>query len=126
MLMPGMLTEAQMKQLDAARGKEFDRLFLTFMIQHHRGAVSMVNDLFEHLRRRPGRNGFQIRFGRQCRSDDRDRADGEVARGLHSRHESVINPDEREESLVPNPPHSEVSHNGYPCTAAVSRRFDRP
>lgn len=46
MLMPGMLTQAQMKQLDAARGPEFDRLFLTFMIQHHRGAVSMVTDLF--------------------------------------------------------------------------------
>jgi uncharacterized protein (DUF305 family) len=46
MLMPGMLTESQMKQLDQARGKEFDRLFLTFMIQHHRGAVTMVNDLF--------------------------------------------------------------------------------
>jgi uncharacterized protein (DUF305 family) len=46
MLMPGMLTEVQLKQLDDARGKEFDRLFLTFMIQHHRGAVTMVNDLF--------------------------------------------------------------------------------
>lgn len=46
MLMPGMLTEAQMKELDAAKGREFDRLFLTFMIQHHRGAVSMVKDLF--------------------------------------------------------------------------------
>jgi uncharacterized protein (DUF305 family) len=46
MLMPGMLTEAQMKQLDAARGTEFDRLFLTFMIQHHQGAVTMVKDLF--------------------------------------------------------------------------------
>jgi uncharacterized protein (DUF305 family) len=46
MLMPGMLTEAQLKQLDEARGKEFDRLFLTFMIQHHQGAVAMVKDLF--------------------------------------------------------------------------------
>jgi uncharacterized protein (DUF305 family) len=46
MLMPGMLSEAQMKQLDAARGAEFDRLFLRFMIQHHRGAVTMVSDLF--------------------------------------------------------------------------------
>ena len=46
MAMPGMLTDDQMKQLDAARGKDFDRLFLTFMIQHHRGAVTMVNDLF--------------------------------------------------------------------------------
>jgi uncharacterized protein (DUF305 family) len=47
MMMPGMLTEAQMKQLDAARGTEFDRLFLVFMIQHHSGAVSMVKDLFD-------------------------------------------------------------------------------
>ena len=47
MLMPGMLTEAQLKQLDAARGKEFDRLFLTFMLQHHRGAVTMVKELFD-------------------------------------------------------------------------------
>ena len=47
MLMPGMLTDAQMKQLDAARGPEFDRLFLTYMIQHHKGAVSMVKDLFD-------------------------------------------------------------------------------
>ena len=46
MMMDGMLTEAQMKELDAARGPEFDRKFLTFMIQHHRGAVSMVKDLF--------------------------------------------------------------------------------
>ena len=46
MLMPGMLTEDQMRQLDQAKGPEFDRLFLTFMIQHHRGAVSMVQDLF--------------------------------------------------------------------------------
>jgi uncharacterized protein (DUF305 family) len=43
--MPGMLTEEQMKQLDQARGEDFDRLFLTFMIRHHRGAVSMVKEL---------------------------------------------------------------------------------
>jgi uncharacterized protein (DUF305 family) len=35
-----------MRQLDQAHGPDFDRLFLTFMIQHHKGAVSMVNDLF--------------------------------------------------------------------------------
>ena len=46
MMMPGMLTDEQMTQLDAARGREFDRLFLTFMIQHHKGAVTMVQDLF--------------------------------------------------------------------------------
>jgi uncharacterized protein (DUF305 family) len=45
-MMPGMLTEEQMKQLDAARGVEFDRLFLTFMMQHHRGALTMVDRLF--------------------------------------------------------------------------------
>ena len=46
MLMPGMLTPEQMRELDQARGAEFDQLFLIFMIQHHRGAVSMVKDLF--------------------------------------------------------------------------------
>ncbi len=46
MIMPGMLTEAQMSQLDSARGQTFDRLFLTYMIQHHRGAISMVDSLF--------------------------------------------------------------------------------
>jgi len=46
MLMPGMLTEDQMHQLDQARGAEFDRLFLVLMIQHHRGAITMVDQLF--------------------------------------------------------------------------------
>ena len=45
-MMPGMLTAQQMAQLDSARGPEFDRLFLTFMIQHHTGALTMVHDLF--------------------------------------------------------------------------------
>ena len=45
MLMPGMLSDAQMKELDAARGTEFDRLFLTYMIQHHKGAITMVEEL---------------------------------------------------------------------------------
>jgi uncharacterized protein (DUF305 family) len=43
--MPGMLTEAQMKALDAARGVKFDSLFLTGMIGHHKGALKMVADL---------------------------------------------------------------------------------
>ncbi len=46
MLMPGMLTRQQMGELDAARGADFDRLFLSYMIQHHGGAVTMVHDLF--------------------------------------------------------------------------------
>ena len=45
-LMPGMLTDAQMRELDGARGKDFDRLFLIYMIQHHMGAVTMVKELF--------------------------------------------------------------------------------
>jgi uncharacterized protein (DUF305 family) len=45
-MMPGMLTAEQLNQLDSARGPEFDRLFLTFMIQHHQGAITMVNQLF--------------------------------------------------------------------------------
>lgn len=45
MMMPGMLTDEQMRQLEQARSGEFDRLFLQFMIQHHRGAVTMVNQL---------------------------------------------------------------------------------
>lgn len=44
-MMPGMLTADQMAALDAARGEEFDRLYLQFMIQHHQGAVTMVEEL---------------------------------------------------------------------------------
>jgi uncharacterized protein (DUF305 family) len=46
MTMTGMLTEAQLKELDAAKGADFDRTFLTLMIQHHEGALQMVKDLF--------------------------------------------------------------------------------
>jgi uncharacterized protein (DUF305 family) len=45
-LMPGMLTPEQMSALRNAKGAEFDRLFLTGMIQHHNGALIMVKDLF--------------------------------------------------------------------------------
>jgi len=46
MLMPGMLADEEMAELDQARGAEFDRLFLKGMIKHHQGAIDMVNDLF--------------------------------------------------------------------------------
>jgi uncharacterized protein (DUF305 family) len=46
-LMPGMLTKEQMEALKKAKGEEFDRLFLTGMIQHHSGALIMVKDLFD-------------------------------------------------------------------------------
>jgi len=45
MHMAGMLTEAQLKQLDAAKQVDFDRAFLELMIQHHTGALKMVDDL---------------------------------------------------------------------------------
>jgi uncharacterized protein (DUF305 family) len=45
-LMPGMLSHKQLTQLEKATGSEFDRLFLTFMIQHHEGALTMVRELF--------------------------------------------------------------------------------
>src|SRR5260370_21207387 len=46
-LMPGMLSPEQMEALKEAKGAEFDRLFLTGMIQHHGGALIMVKDLFD-------------------------------------------------------------------------------
>lgn len=67
MLMPGMLSEAQMAQLDSARGRDFDRLFLTFMIQHHRGAVAMVEDLFTHPG--AGQNDVVFKFASDANVD---------------------------------------------------------
>jgi uncharacterized protein (DUF305 family) len=46
-LMPGMLTAEQMEALRKAKDAEFDRLFLTGMIQHHNGALIMVKDLYD-------------------------------------------------------------------------------
>lgn len=44
--MPGMLSQEELEELARAEGSEFDRLFLAYMIQHHRGAVTMVDELF--------------------------------------------------------------------------------
>lgn len=46
MTMSGMLTTAQLEELDAARGVDFDRAYLRYMIMHHAGALQMVDDLF--------------------------------------------------------------------------------
>ncbi|WP_329599351.1 DUF305 domain-containing protein [Streptomyces pseudovenezuelae] len=43
--MPGMATEAQLEKLRAAKGKAFDELFLTLMITHHEGAITMATDV---------------------------------------------------------------------------------
>jgi uncharacterized protein (DUF305 family) len=45
-LMPGMLSEPELRQLEAASGEQFDRLFLEFMIRHHEGALTMVEQLY--------------------------------------------------------------------------------
>lgn len=45
-LMPGMLTAEEIARLRAATGREFERLFLTYMIRHHEGAITMVRQLF--------------------------------------------------------------------------------
>jgi uncharacterized protein (DUF305 family) len=47
MLMPGMLTDEELARLKAARGPAFDRLFLEYMIKHHQGAITMVEELFK-------------------------------------------------------------------------------
>jgi uncharacterized protein (DUF305 family) len=47
MTMPGMLTPAQLKELEMAKGVDFDRAYLRLMIQHHAGALKMVDDLFK-------------------------------------------------------------------------------
>lgn len=44
--MPGMLTQEQLQELGNSQKDEYDRLFLTYMIQHHEGAVTMVHELF--------------------------------------------------------------------------------
>jgi uncharacterized protein (DUF305 family) len=65
--MPGMLTPAELARLDAARGPAFDRLFLEFMIRHHQGALTMV----EQLLATPGaaQDGVVFRFAADVNAD---------------------------------------------------------
>lgn len=68
-MMPGMLTKAQMAALAAAKEEEFDRLFLSGMMQHHEGALGMVKELF----RAPGaaQNTVVFRFASDVDADQR-------------------------------------------------------
>jgi uncharacterized protein (DUF305 family) len=50
MFMPGMLTAAQLAELESKKGAEFDKAYLTYMIQHHEGALKMVDDLLKSPR----------------------------------------------------------------------------
>jgi uncharacterized protein (DUF305 family) len=70
MHMPGMLTAEELARLDAARGRDFERLFLTFMIRHHEGALQMVEALFAS--RGAGQDPDIFRFATDVDADQRD------------------------------------------------------
>lgn len=65
--MPGLLTPEEMDELASAEGPEFDRLFLSYMIYHHRGAITMVEDLFASPN--GGKNEEVFRFAAEIRVD---------------------------------------------------------
>jgi uncharacterized protein (DUF305 family) len=67
MLMPGMMTDEELAQLDGARGSAYDRLFLTFMIRHHEGAITMVDQLF--AANGAGQDEVVFRFGSDVHAD---------------------------------------------------------
>lgn len=66
--MPGMLTAEEWVRLTAARGVEFDRLFLDFMIRHHEGALTMVRELYA------GGGGLEPAADRFAREVDADQS----------------------------------------------------
>jgi uncharacterized protein (DUF305 family) len=77
-LMPGMLTAEQMAALAKAKGREFDRLFLTGMIQHHDGALVMVEDLFDT----PGAGQDPVLYDFATDIDNTQRAEIGIMRGM--------------------------------------------
>jgi uncharacterized protein (DUF305 family) len=77
-LMPGMLTPEQMKALAAATGTKFDYLFLTGMIQHHTGALTMVKDLFDM----PGAGQDPQLFDFAMDVDNTQQAEIDIMRGI--------------------------------------------
>jgi uncharacterized protein (DUF305 family) len=77
-LMPGMLTPKQMKALEQATGPVFDHLFLTGMIQHHTGALVMVQDLFGT----PGAGQDAVLFDFATDVDNTQRAEIKIMQGM--------------------------------------------
>ena len=77
-MMPGMLTPQQMKILAKASGPSFDRLFLTGMIQHHTGALVMVEDLFDT----PGAGQDNVLFDFATDVDNTQRAEIKIMQGM--------------------------------------------
>lgn len=67
MLMPGMMTDEELAELDRASGSTYDRLFLTFMIRHHEGAITMVDQLFASDG--AGQDEVVFRFGSDVHAD---------------------------------------------------------
>ncbi len=81
MLMPGMLTPQQMSELAKAKGAKFDHLFLTGMIQHHGGALTMVNDLFQT----PGAGQDPVLFDFATDIDNTQRAEIKIMQAMLDR-----------------------------------------
>jgi uncharacterized protein (DUF305 family) len=77
-LMPGMLTPEQMQALAKAKGPAFDHLFLTGMIQHHTGALVMVEDLFDT----PGAGQDAVLFDFATDVDNTQRAEIKIMQGM--------------------------------------------
>ena len=78
MLMPGMLTPEQMAALTKAKGAQFDHLFLTGMIQHHGGALTMVTDLFNT----PGAGQDPVLFDFATDIENTQSAEIKIMRGM--------------------------------------------
>jgi uncharacterized protein (DUF305 family) len=76
--MPGMLTPQQMDALGKATGPEFDHLFLTGMIQHHTGALTMVRQLFDT----PGAGQDPILFDFTSDVDNTQQAEIDIMRHM--------------------------------------------
>jgi uncharacterized protein (DUF305 family) len=76
--MPGMLTPEQMQALRAAKGDQFDHLFLTGMIQHHNGALIMVKALFSS----PGAGQDADLFNFATDADNTQRAEIRIMQSL--------------------------------------------
>jgi len=77
-MMPGMLTPAQMQALAKATGPAFDHLFLTGMIQHHTGALTMVQDLFDT----PGAGQDAVLFDFATDVDNTQRAEINIMKNM--------------------------------------------
>jgi uncharacterized protein (DUF305 family) len=89
MLTPGMLTAAQIAQLDSARGPEFDRLFLSDMIQHHGGALTMVRQLLDT--QGAAQDGLVFQFAADVNADQTVEID-RMTRMLEALHASERSP----------------------------------